>query len=163
MFHDHWNANRLKLCSQQFNGQHTWYAITTFYYIRDLSDIPHAGGEFEIADETLTFIAGTTELTQCINVELVLDSNFEPPSLLNEIFATNETFLGEISPLTLGQVLAVDASGKLMTDDFCGQIQMMHGVMFLVLTQLCHAGGVHVVSPCAGWGNAISSVLQYLF
>ena len=57
----------------------------------------------------LSFIAGSTLLTQCVSAVLILDNNIEPPSLLNDIFAVNATFLGETSLVTLGQLLAIDA------------------------------------------------------
>ena len=65
-------------------------------------------------DSVLTFTAGTTVLTQCIPTVLSPDSNIEPSFLLENIFAVNETFLGETSTVTLGQLFAVDASGELI-------------------------------------------------
>lgn len=70
------------------------------------------GGELTFNTSTLTFLAGTTVLTQCINIGLSLDKEVEMSSLLSDIFATNVTFMGETSPLKLGQLFAIDAPGK---------------------------------------------------
>ena len=74
----------------------------------------HAGGEFAPLNATLTFPDGTTELTRCIDVELLLDNAIEPQLLLSDIFAATATFQGVSTAVTLGQVLAIDTpnSGK---------------------------------------------------
>ena len=71
-------------------------------------------GELNISDDDsmLTFAAGTTVLTQCISVELLLDANSELPSLMIDILAANASFLGESLLLTLGQVFTVDVAGR---------------------------------------------------
>ena len=96
-------------------------------------------------DSVLTFTAGTTVLTQCIPIVLSPDSNIEPSSLLENIFAVNETFLGETSTVTLGQLFAVDASGELI--DMGHKDSMKFGYMHVLLTWMrieisCYSTGL---------------------
>lgn len=72
----------------------------------------YAGAEFAALNETLTFPDGTMELTQCIEVELLLDNVSEPQMLLSDIFTATATFQGKSSDVTLGQVIAFDAENS---------------------------------------------------
>ena len=62
----------------------------------------------------IVFEEGTADLTQCIDVGLMLDTISELPMLLTNMVTANATFHGERSVLMLGEVFAVDNnnSGK---------------------------------------------------
>jgi hypothetical protein len=60
----------------------------------------------------LVFPDGTMELTQCIDVELLLDNVSEPDMLLSDIFAVTVIFQGESAAMTLGQVFTFDSANS---------------------------------------------------
>ena len=106
----------------------------------------------------LTFTAGTTVLTQCIPAVLSPDSNIEPSSLLENIFAVNETFLGETSTVTLGQLFAVDASGELI--DMEHKDSMKFGYMHVLLTWKrieisCYSTGLNPLKIIISLGSTV--------